>query len=89
MKRIRNDLISSRQTPRAYYHYECKHKKGMYTHMLLEDFGRSFSIELAPFEEHDNFYGVTTVGDLLENLLQFNDYSFFRYSFDTLLNTII
>lgn len=89
MKRIRNDLISSRQTPRAYYHYECKHKKGMYTHMLLEDFGRSFSIELAPFEEHDNFYGVTTVGDLLENLLQFNDYSFFRYSFDTLLNTIM
>jgi len=89
MKQMHSNLISSRQTPRAYDHYECKYKKGMYTHMLLEDFGRSFSIELAPFEEHDNFYGITPTEDLLKDLLQFNDYSFFRYSFDTLLNTIM
>lgn len=89
MKQMRSDLISSRQTPRAYHHYECKYKKGMYTHILLEDFGRSFSLELAPFEEHDNFYGVTPTEDSLKKLLQFNDYSFFRYSFDTLLNTIM
>lgn len=89
MKQMRSDLISSRQTPRAYLHYERKYKKGMYTRMLLEDFARSFSVELAPFEEHDIFYGVTPPEDLLKKLLLFNDYSFFRYSFDALLNTIM
>lgn len=57
--------------------------------MFVEDFCRSFSIKLAPIEQHDEFYDVSPADDLLKKLLTFDDYSFFRYSFDKLLDTLM
>ena len=66
-----------------------KYKRGMHSHMFVEDFCRSFSIKLAPIEQHDEFYDVSPADDLLKKLLTFDDYSFFRYSFDKLLDTLM
>lgn len=87
MRQIHNELISSQQTPRAYLHHDYKYKRGMHSHMFVEDFCRSFSIKLAPIEQHDEFYDVSPADDLLKKLLTFDDYSFFRYSFDKLLDS--
>lgn len=46
MRQIHNELISSQQTPRAYLHHDYKYKRGMHSHMFVEDFCRSFSIKL-------------------------------------------
>ena len=81
MRQIHNELTSSQQTPRAYLHHHYKYKRGMHSHMFVEDFCRSFSIKLAPIEQHDEFYDVSPADDLLKKLLTFDDYSFFRYSF--------
>lgn len=89
MRQIHNELISSQQTPRAYLHHDYKYKRGMHSHMFVEDFCRSFSIKLAPIEQHDEFYDVSPADDLLKKLLTFDDYSFFRYSFDKLLDTLM
>ena len=89
MRQIHNELISSQQTPRAYLHHDYKYKRGMHSHMFVEDFCRSFSIKLAPIEQHDEFYDVSPADDLLKKLLIFDDYSFFRYSFDKLLDTLM
>ena len=69
MRQIHNELISSQQTPRAYLHHDYKYKRGMHSHMFVEDFCGSFSIKLAPIEQHDAFYDVSPADDLLKKLL--------------------
>ena len=79
MRQIHNKLISSQQTPTSYLHHDYKYKRGMHSHMFLEDFCGSFSIKLAPVGRHNEFYDVSPADDLLKKLLTFDDYSFFRY----------
>ena len=89
MKRIHSELISSRQSPLLNYRFERKYKKGLHAHMFLQDFCSSFSIGLAPFNSYKDFYGVVPSDDLLKKYLLFEDYAFFSYSFENILNTIM
>lgn len=57
--------------------------------MFMEDFCRRFSISLYPYEKHDDFYDIDPSCALLKKYLLFNDYSFFRYTFDQKLSSII
>lgn len=78
-----NEYTASRQ--HSHFSYKRKYQEGLYTHMLLEDLSQSFSIEFSPIREDDNFYYIDPPTDKLKSYLTFDDYGFFRYDLDKIL----
>lgn len=91
MKQRLDHYVSSQKSPSSPYLRIIKDKTGMYSHMFLEDFCASFSIDLASHSQDrgQDFYKINPPEDLLRDLLLFEDYQFLEYNMDKLLTHIM
>ena len=87
MKRKNENYISSQQSPRSSLKHDYKYKESMYSHMFLEDFCISFSFEFSSINKDNDFYDVRPANDNLKKYLLFENYSFFRYDFEKILDS--
>ena len=87
MKRYNNKYTPSNQHPS--YFIKHKYLESIYSYMLLEDFSMNFSIEFTHDRDSEKFYKVEPADDKLKEYLTFEDYSFFRYDMDKILQNIM
>ena len=88
MKATKN-YTSSQKSPRGPCLAFRKEPTSLYQNSFLEDFLRSFSIDLAQDRDNDNFYNIVPNESDLKKVLCFQDYHFLRYDLDKILSQIM
>lgn len=86
MSRVSSEKYNmSQESPFQHFVWKKKYIRSLYSHMLIEDLCRHFSIEFSSFHIRRDFYKVQPIGDVLETFLKTKDWYDISHSFDEVL----
>lgn len=84
--KVKNNYISSRQSPYITNIHHIDEDYSSHVHMLRKDLTLSFSIEFSRHNRYTDFYDIRSDNENLKRLFLFEDSDYFRYNFDQLLS---